>query len=430
MRDALGRLAAEQELVGALFVGGEEKLEPGMLSDPLAHYGIDVTVPDGDTEWDTFAALRTLAASTAAQTVVDISGEPVLGGRERMALACVALDLGLEYRNADTSIVAPSQHRLNTDVPVVSVIGTGKRTGKTAVCGHFARLLREQGKTPVIVSMGRGGPPEPHLVAADKPLDAAALLELSRAGRHAASDYLEDAALAGVTTVGCRRAGEGFAGQVFDSNVQAGAELALTLDPDVLLVEGSGAAFPPVAADRTVCITSAASVCELAYLGPLRLLRADSIVVVGPSPKDFLQELERWVEGKQTIICELRPEPAAEITPSERVAVFTTAPPDSADDIGSRLRASGVDGRLLSTNLARRSELEQDLERAQQEDCAVYLTELKAAAIDTVAEHAERHGARLVFLRNTPVSLAGQPDLDEQLLGLVGVANSSAAASR
>ena len=33
---------------------------------------------------------------------------------------------------------------------------------------------------------------------------------------------------------------------MFDSNVVEGARLALSLDPDVLLVEGSGAALPPV----------------------------------------------------------------------------------------------------------------------------------------------------------------------------------------
>ena len=38
------------------------------------------------------------------------------------------------------------------------------------------------------------------------------LLELSREGRHAASDYLETAALAGVVTIGCRRCGGGLAG--------------------------------------------------------------------------------------------------------------------------------------------------------------------------------------------------------------------------
>ena len=53
------------------------------------------------------------------------------------------------------------------------------------------------------------------------------LLALSRAGGHAASDYLETAALAGVVTIGCRRCGGGLAGATTTSNVPAGIELAL-----------------------------------------------------------------------------------------------------------------------------------------------------------------------------------------------------------
>ena len=49
---------------------------------------------------------------------------------------------------------------------------------------------------------------------------------------------------------------------------------------------------------------------------------------------------------------------------------------------------------LVSTNLARRAALAEDLDRAAAEGCDVYLTELKAAAIDTVALRARRGRAR------------------------------------
>ena len=48
------------------------------------------------------------------------------------------------------------------------------------------------------------------------------LLQLSRDGRHAASDHLETALVAGVPTVGCRRCGGGLAGAVAVSNVARG----------------------------------------------------------------------------------------------------------------------------------------------------------------------------------------------------------------
>ena len=90
--------------------------------------------------------------------------------------------------------------------------------------------------------MGRGGPPEPEVATVAPDLDA--LLELSRAGRHAASDYLETAALAGVETIGCRRCGGGLAGAVSVSNVAEGARLAVELEPDLVVFDGSGAAHP------------------------------------------------------------------------------------------------------------------------------------------------------------------------------------------
>ena len=48
----------------------------------------------------------------------------------------------------------------------------------------------------------------------------------------------------------------------------------------------------------------------------------------------------------------------------------------------------------------------------------VFLVELKAAAIDVVAEEALAHGAEVVLATSDVVPLAGEPDLDELLLGM------------
>jgi predicted GTPase len=78
------------------------------------------------------------------------------------------------------------------------------------------------------------------------------------------------------------------------------------------------------------------------------------------------------------------------------VAVFTT---------GARAVESVPEPVLVSTHLARRSMLAAELDRAAAERCDVYLTELKAAAIDTVAMRARAEGARVVFIRNRPLGV-------------------------
>src|SRR3954469_5237700 len=215
VRDAIAALP--YEVVGAWLAGGTEKLRGD------ADYGVPV-----------LAALEEGFAD--AEVVLDLSDEPVLGPRERFLLASRVLAAGLRYEGADFRFEPPRYEQF--PLPSLAVIGTGKRVGKTAVPGHVARLLARD-RDVVVVSMGRGGPREPEVAAVQPTL--ASLLDLSRAGHHAASDYLETAALTGVVTVGCRRAGGGLAGGVVTSNVAAGAALAVERDPDVVVFDGSGA---------------------------------------------------------------------------------------------------------------------------------------------------------------------------------------------
>ena len=126
---------------------------------------------------------------------------------DRLRWASRALAAGLAYVGADFRFDPPVYEPF--ELPSIAVIGTGKRVGKTAVSAHLARLLARD-RDVVVVTMGRGGPPEPELV--ESPPDVASLVALSRSGRHAASDHLEIAAVTGVPTIGCRRAGGGLAG--------------------------------------------------------------------------------------------------------------------------------------------------------------------------------------------------------------------------
>jgi cyclic 2,3-diphosphoglycerate synthase len=390
VRDSLARLDAARGVAGVVFCGGEEKVRSEVLEDPLAHYGF--ALHHGHD------ALARLVRETGAIAVVDLADEPVLPPSAKLDLAAETLHLGLSYELPDTLLTPPLYMPVDFPGRKLAVIGTGKRTGKTAVAGHWAKLLRERGTASVIVSMGRGGPAEPQL--ADAEITLADLRAIADNGRHAASDYLEDAAIAGVPTVGCRRVGGGLVGEPFESNVAEGAALAALLGPDTLLFEGSGACIPPVEVDRSLCVVgSGADV--LHGLGTYHLRRSGLALTMGGD-----RELAAAIGRRfcPALACELVPEPLEPPPPDARVALFST----------SSAIVPALEPIVTSSALARRGELESDLERAAAERCDVYLVELKAAAIDTVAVRAEQEGARLVFLRNRPVALDG--DLDAELL--------------
>jgi cyclic 2,3-diphosphoglycerate synthase len=399
VRDALAALDRERGVAGVVFCGGEEKAGRAVLDAAEEHYGRSVETGDPED------ALRRLASDAGVGAVVDLADEPIVPPQRKLRFAALALHLGKAYDAPGVRLTPPPYAAVAYRGPKLAVIGTGKRTGKTAVAGHWARLLREGGTTPVIVSMGRGGPAEPQLADAGTTLED--LLEIAAGGRHAASDYLEDAVLAGVTTVGCRRIGGGLAGEPLDSNVLAGATLAAAQDPDAIVFEGSGSCIPPVEVDRTVCVVGDGAT-ALGELGPYRLMRADlTLLMPGAHADEVAAEVARLCPGR-AIRIDLRPVPAEDVPGDARVALFTTRA-ESCD---------GVDPVVVSTNLARRSDLEADLDRAREERCDVYLTELKAAAIDTVAARARREGARVVFVRNRVVGLDG--DVDAELTGLHG----------
>jgi cyclic 2,3-diphosphoglycerate synthetase len=353
------------EWVGAILVGGGEKLRG------VPDYGVPIV--------DDFAD---------AEVVVDLSDEPVLGPLERQRWASRALAAGLAYEGADFRFEPPRFETWDRPPLSLAVIGTGKRVGKTTVAGHIARLLARE-LDVVVVAMGRGGPPEPELV--ETVPSVAELVTLSRTGRHAASDHLETAALYGVPTIGCRRAGGGLAGQVMVSNVLAGARLASERSPDVVVFDSSGTAVPPVEVDRRVLVVGPKDDLDSGF-DLYRRLVSDLVVCIGG---------ER--EGAFSARTRLRAlEPL-----SGRVAVFTAG--DATVD--------GLDADVVhvSRNLGSRGELAAELAGL---DADTYLVELKGAAIDLVAEHALARGRRVVLAANDVIA----PALDRAVLDLAPVA--------
>jgi cyclic 2,3-diphosphoglycerate synthase len=376
VRDALAQLP--YEVVGAWLAGGTEKLRGG------EDYGVPL--------------LRDLEDGFAqAEVVVDLSDEPVLGPPQRFLLASRALAAGLRYEGADFHFEPPQY--ASFPLPSLAVIGTGKRVGKTAVTGHVARLLARD-RDVVVVAMGRGGPAEPVLAEVAPTLES--LLALSRSGAHAASDYLETAALTGVVTIGCRRAGGGLAGAVTMSNVLQGAALAAEREPDVVVFDGSGAAIPPIDVDARILVTGGGKD-PTAYLNPYRVLVSDLVVLIGGGDVDGVRALK----DVPVIRADLRLRPITSLA-GRRVAVFTTGPAPT-DHLDAKVVS-------VSRNLADRVKLREDLARTEAD---VFVVEIKAAAIDVIAEAAHERGVELVFAENEVVPLAGEQNLDEAILQLV-----------
>ena len=367
VREALAELP--YEFVGVMLVGGTEKLRG------TPDYGVPLVREPGD-----------------AEIAVDLSDEPVLDQRTRLHLASRFLADGIPYVGADFRFDPPTLHPFG--LPSIAVIGTGKRVGKTAVTGAVARALARDRRV-VVVAMGRGGPLVPELIESPPSLDD--LVALSRSGRHAASDHLETAVLAGVPTIGCRRTGGGLAGATFTSNVLEGAALAASLEPDVVVFDGSGAAIPPIDADARILVAHDVT----SGLNPYRVLISDVILTMDGEVARDVRAL-----GKAAIRFGLRLRPVEPLA-GKRVALFTTG-----NVPFGHLEADVV---FVSRNLSDRVALAEDLRAV---DADTFVVEIKAAAIDVVAEAARGRGAELVFADNEVVPVAGEPDLDELFRGL------------
>ncbi len=448
--DALREAAERFEFRAALFLGGAEKIRSGdFRAEAASIYGLPVVF---DPDW--YRGLATVLEEYRPEVVVDLSDEPVLGYEERFRLISESLARGVGYEGPDFHFSPASSTRICTS-PSLSIIGTGKRVGKTAISGYVARALREviaggggrtggdkgpdgsgdrEGPGVVVVAMGRGGPAEPEVIeGASAGLTVKDLLEWSRQGRHAASDHFEDAVLSRVTTVGCRRCGGGMAGEPFASNVAEGVRLANSLGPGLIILEGSGAAQPPVGCDARLLVAGAHQPVEYlaGYLGAYRLLISDAMVLTmaeeplasSEKVRLVIEAARRVKRGMDIVPIVFRPCPLEDVG-GRKVALFSTAPASQGDMLRAYLeRQWDCKVEMFSGNLADRAALKIDFERPEMSRVEVVLTEIKAAAIDVVAEEAEARGLPVVPVDNVPVEvppgrLGRLDELAEELAGM------------
>jgi cyclic 2,3-diphosphoglycerate synthetase len=395
VRSAIGSIRARgDDIVGAVFLGGSEKIKAGDLESAFG-----IRVERGPEARETF---KRVLEESRPDSVIDLSDEPVATPRLRFALAAEALIRGIAYCGPDFELRAPRLERVLTK-PSVRVIATGKRSGKTAVAGALARRARDRGRRPVIVAMGRGGPEAPDVIEAGARLGPAELLAIADAGSHAASDYIEDAVTTGVTTIGCRRVGGGFAGQPFQSNVAAGARLAESRDEDLVVLEGSGAAVPPVLSHAgIVCVPAGGEEGATAYLGPYRLLLADLALVTMADNNPPATRTESAVRGAhpgiEVVRAVLRPSPLSDVA-GRKIFYCCAAPESAGDQIRRHLEGSyGCEVAGMSHALSDRAALEAALGAPVAYD--VLVTEIKGAAVDVAVRAAMRAGREVVFADN------------------------------
>jgi cyclic 2,3-diphosphoglycerate synthetase len=423
LRAALERIAEhDYHIVGAVFAGGFEK-----LAGTLDLGAIPVVAAAPPAGWsEQRAALEAAIARFGPAVVVDISDAPVVDEERRLRLAAVALAHGVGYRGADFVLEPPPRPALCA-APSVAVIGSAKRAGKTAVGAATARVLAAQGKHPVVVAMGRGGPERPAVVRGDQVRpDVRTLMEVAALGGHAASDFYEDAVMAGVATVGARRAGAGLSGAPYDDTVAAAVGVANSLNPGLMILEGSGTAVPPVAADATILVLRAGD--DPGGLGgTYRLLLADLVVVtMAEEPSVSSHNLSALPSSLNDLVGDVayvrtvfRPHPVEPVR-GRTIFYATTAPETVSEKLIAHLEKDhGAHVAGISHRLGDRVGLEQDMTRAKG-TYEVLVTELKAAAVDTGARLAGDAGASVVFADNIPVALEG--DLDRALTNVADAA--------
>jgi cyclic 2,3-diphosphoglycerate synthetase len=411
-------------VVGAALLGGVEKVPAAV--EPR-HYGVDECVV-GESP---LAALLAGLDRLRPDEVVDLSDQPVVDARLRLHLAAHALARGVPYRGAGFAFEVPPRPRLAAK-PSIAVIGTGKRTGKTAVAAELARQLKAAGRPPVLVAMGRGGPSEPEVVdPATFDLSPEALLRLAGQGRHAASDHLEDALTAGVVTVGTRRCGGGLAGEPASTTFAAGVALANHRPEELLVFEGSGTAVPPVHADVTVCVVGAPAADDqdvlLGYLGAYPLLLADLVVItLVEQPLADLgavaaleDRIRGLVPGVPVVQSTFRPRPLGPIS-GHSVFFTTTAPAAVTGILAAHLESYGATVVGHSSSLANRPRLAADLQAAGRAD--VLVTELKAAAVDLATGFALERGMRVVYSDNQLLVTGGDGPLETLFPSLADLA--------
>ncbi|WP_304123231.1 2,3-diphosphoglycerate synthetase [Methanosphaera cuniculi] len=411
-----------------LLIGGTEKVRTSNV-DVISEFFNKKVVMCHDHFDIPYDEIEKLIDEYDIEMVIDLSDEPVVNYVKRFKIASVVLSKGSIYKGPDFQFDPLVEYDVLKN-PSYKIIGTGKRIGKTAISAYTARLINEEDEfKPCIVAMGRGGPEIPEIVKGNEiKLTPEYLMEQSDKGLHAASDHWEDALMSRVLTVGCRRCAGGMAGRVFKTNMVSGARMTNALDTNLIAIEGSGSAIPPIKTNRQIVLVGANQPIEtlISYFGPYRIKLGDLIIVTMcdeqtcPKPKldillDEIRSINPDVEVIPTIF---RPAPVEPI--SGRNVLFATTAPESVQPILKEYLEEnyGCNVVAISSHLSNRPLLQKDIED-NIDKVDVMLTELKAAAVDVATKDALSHNLEVVYCDNIPIPLDESQDLKKSIMKLV-----------
>lgn len=404
------------EIVAVVFIGGTEKLrefsEEGIsekLERPI-HFGEDHhKIP--------YTLIEKMIEKYDADVVMDLSDEPIVDYSKRFKIATIVLRNGIPYEGPDFKFYPLTEHDV-LQKPSLKILGTGKRIGKTAVSAYAARLIHKKEFNPCIVAMGRGGPEKPEIVHGDSiKITPQYLMEQSDKGVHAASDHWEDALMSRILTIGCRRCGGGMLGDVFITNMKKGAELANEVDADFIIMEGSGAAIPPIKTNRHIVLVGANQPLFNIerFFGPFRIGLADLVILTmceePMASPEKVREIEKFIKESnpeaEVISTVFRPKPLENI--ENKNILFATTAPDSIKDVLVKYLEEKYGCKVVGTtsHLSNRPLLQKDIEKYIDE-ADTMLTELKAAAVDVATKDALEAGLDVVYCDNIPKVCGGR----------------------
>ena len=415
------------EVVAAVFIGGTEKLRDATPESIGEKLGVKVYFGP-DHHKIPYDLIVEVSVKHHADVVMDLSDEPVVDYSKRFKIASLVLEQGILYEGPDFSFQPLDEYNV-LKKPSLKILGTGKRIGKTAVSAYAARLIHKEEYNPCVVAMGRGGPEEPEIVRGDEiEITPQYLMEQSDKGVHAASDHWEDALMSRILTIGCRRCGGGMVGQVFITNMKQGAQMANEVESEFVIMEGSGAAIPPIKTDRHIVLVGANQpmINIERFFGPYRIKLADLVVITmcedpmaSPQKVERIEKVIKEINPAALVIPTVfRPKPLESVK-GKRVLFATTAPDSVKDVLIKHLEEEhGCEVVGTTPHLSNRPLLQKDIEKYI-DKVDVMLTELKAAAVDVATKDALKAGLEVVYCDNIPLVIRESDDLDPAILTVV-----------